>query len=54
MEKTIEVFKARQAKVVHVLEKLGHFLQQGKEAGVNIDPKLEVKIKNGNRKYRAR
>ncbi|MTD28182.1 LeoA/HP0731 family dynamin-like GTPase [Erwinia sorbitola] len=44
MEKTLDVFKSQQSRVVAVLEELSAFLQQGESFGIQIDPHLRDKL----------
>lgn len=44
MEHTLDTFKTQQAHALELLNKLQHFLGQGVEAGVPIDPALNSKL----------
>ncbi|KRP98680.1 MULTISPECIES: LeoA/HP0731 family dynamin-like GTPase [Pseudomonas] len=44
MEQTLGAFKAQQSQALDVLQKLEAFLQQGEDAGVEIDPNLKSKL----------
>ena len=44
MEQTLGAFKAKQSQALDVLQKLEAFLQQGEDAGVEIDPNLKSKL----------
>lgn len=44
MEKTLDTFKTQQARALELLARLRQFLQQGTDAGVVIDPALDVKL----------
>lgn len=44
MNNTLEKFKHQQAQMVQLLNELKHVVQQGEEAGMPKDPKLEDKI----------
>lgn len=46
MEHTLDTFKAQQARALELLAKLQHFLGQGVEAGVPIDPALSNKLQS--------
>lgn len=46
MENTLDTFKAQQERTLQLLGKLQHFLSQGAEAGVSIDPALNSKLQN--------
>jgi GTP-binding protein EngB required for normal cell division len=44
MEKTLGAFKAQQSQALEVLQKLQAFLQQGEDAGIQIDSNLKAKL----------
>lgn len=46
MDKTLEVFKAQQARSLKLLAKLQEFLVQGEEVGVDIDVSLKHKLES--------
>ena len=46
MNHTLDAFKNQQAHAIKLLGKLQHFLDQGKEAGVTIDPALISKLQH--------
>jgi len=46
MDKTLDAFKAQQARSLKLLGKLQEFLQQGEDVGVDIDPSLKHKLDN--------
>lgn len=46
MEKTLDVFKAQQARALKLLDRLQKFLAQGEEVGVDIDVSLKNKLEN--------
>ena len=46
MENTLDTFKAQQERTLQLLGKLQHFLGQGADAGVSIDPTLNSKLQS--------
>ena len=46
MDKTLEAFKALQARSLKLLANLQDFLAQGEEIGIDIDPSLQRKLEN--------
>ncbi|HAQ72388.1 LeoA/HP0731 family dynamin-like GTPase [Stutzerimonas nitrititolerans] len=46
MENTLDTFKAQQERTLQLFGKLQHFLSQGADAGVSIDPALNSKLQN--------
>jgi GTP-binding protein EngB required for normal cell division len=46
MDKTLDIFKAQQARALKLLDKLQAFLAQGEEVGVDIDLSLKHKLDN--------